>query len=91
MMAATLRVQVIQAWPRRAEAVTVELPAGATIGDAVAASGLGLDGISGYAIHGERATSASLLRDGDRVELLRPLQADPKEARRRRAAAARPG
>jgi putative ubiquitin-RnfH superfamily antitoxin RatB of RatAB toxin-antitoxin module len=90
MMAAALRVQVIQAWPRRAEAVMVELPAGATIGDAVAASGLRLDGISGYAIHGERAALASLLRDGDRVELLRPLQADPKEARRRRAAAAKP-
>ncbi|GAB3318769.1 RnfH family protein [Luteimonas notoginsengisoli] len=89
-MAAALRVQVIQAWPRRAEAVMVELPAGATIGDAVAASGLRLDGISGYAIHGERAALASLLRDGDRVELLRPLQADPKEARRRRAAAAKP-
>jgi uncharacterized protein len=89
-MMATLRMQVIRAWPRRAEAVMVELPAGATINDAVAASGLGFEGVSGYAIHGERATLASLLRDGDRVELLRPLQADPKEARRRRAAAAKP-
>lgn len=89
-MAATLRVQVIQGWPRRAEAVMLELPAGATVGDAVAASGLPLDAISGYAIHGERAIAARPLRDGDRVELLRPLQVDPKEARRRRAAA-RPG
>jgi putative ubiquitin-RnfH superfamily antitoxin RatB of RatAB toxin-antitoxin module len=31
------------------------------------------------------ATDA-VLRDGDRLELLRPLQADPKDARRRRAA-----
>src|SRR5690606_29525726 len=86
MTPAMLRVQVIQAWPRRAEAVMLELPAGATIADAIAASGLGLGEISGYAVHGERVTGTVLLRDGDRVELLRPLQADPKEARRRRAA-----
>jgi putative ubiquitin-RnfH superfamily antitoxin RatB of RatAB toxin-antitoxin module len=30
-----------------------------------------------------------VLREGDRVDLLRPLTADPKEARRRRARAAR--
>ena len=89
-MASTLRVQVILAWPRRAQSVMLELPTGATVGDAVAASGLELEGISGYAIHGERANAAHPLRDGDRVELLRPLQVDPKEARRRRAAA-RPG
>jgi putative ubiquitin-RnfH superfamily antitoxin RatB of RatAB toxin-antitoxin module len=91
MMPATLHVQVIHAWPRRAEAVMLEVPAGATVADAVAASGLGIEGIDGYAIHGERATGATLLRDGDRVELLRPLQVDPKEARRRRAAAGKPG
>jgi putative ubiquitin-RnfH superfamily antitoxin RatB of RatAB toxin-antitoxin module len=91
MMPASLRVQVIRGWPRRAEAVMLELPAGATVGDAAAASGFGMEGISGYAIHGERATGATLLRDGDRVELLRSLQVDPKEARRRRAATARQG
>jgi putative ubiquitin-RnfH superfamily antitoxin RatB of RatAB toxin-antitoxin module len=91
MMPATLHVQVIRGWPRRAEAVTLELPAGATVEDAVVASCFGIEGISGYAVHGERATGATLLHDGDRVELLRPLQVDPKEARRRRAAAGKPG
>ncbi len=90
MMSAPLHVQVIRGWPRRAEAVTLGLPAGATVEDAIGASGFGTEGISGYAIHGERATGATPLRDGDRVELLRPLQVDPKEARRRRAAADKP-
>jgi putative ubiquitin-RnfH superfamily antitoxin RatB of RatAB toxin-antitoxin module len=37
-------------------------------------------------IHGKLATLATPLCDADRVEILRPLQADPKEARRQRAA-----
>lgn len=85
-MAAHLRVQVVCGWPRRFECVDLALPPGATVDDAIAASGLAAAGISGCAIHGERTSGATLLRDGDRVELLRPLQVDPKEARRRRAA-----
>lgn len=81
-----MRVQVVRAWPRRQEAVDLSLGDGASVADAIAASGFGLDGIVGYAVHGERATPARVLHDGDRVELLRPLQADPKDARRRRAA-----
>ncbi len=91
MMSSAIRVQVLMAWPRRFESVELTLPAGATVADATAASGLDLSGITGYAIHGERAVAESVLQDGDRVELLRPLQADPKEARRRRAAGARRG
>ena len=81
-----IRVELVRAWPRRFEAVTVELPGGATIADALAAAGLPQEGTTGMAVFGERATPATVLRDGDRVELLRPLRADPKEARRRRAA-----
>lgn len=87
--AGTIRVEVVLAWPRRHEAVMVSVPAGACVGDALARSGLPSDGIAGVAVFGERVTPATLLRDGDRVELLRPLQADPKDARRRRAAGQR--
>ena len=80
-----LRVEVVRAWPRRFERVALELPEGATLGDALAASRLPLDGIAGYALHGERAEPEAPLHDGDRVELLRPLVMDPKEARRKRA------
>jgi putative ubiquitin-RnfH superfamily antitoxin RatB of RatAB toxin-antitoxin module len=40
-------------------------------------------------VFGEPATPETRLRDGDRVEVYRPLQIDPKEARRRRARLAR--
>jgi uncharacterized protein len=82
-----MRVEVVRAWPRRHEAVAVEIPPGATVVEAVAASGLETPEVSGYAIFGERAEAATPLRDGDRVELLRPLEVDPKQARRLRAAA----
>jgi putative ubiquitin-RnfH superfamily antitoxin RatB of RatAB toxin-antitoxin module len=88
-MHAQVRVQVVCAWPRRCDAIELELEAGATVADAIAASGFDLAGISGYAIYGEHATTATVLRDGDRIELLRPLQVDPKDARRVRAAKAK--
>lgn len=81
-----MKVEVIRAWPRRHERRELELPRGATVGEAIAASGIDTGGIAGVAVFGERAEPARVLRDGDRVELLGPLLADPKEARRRRAA-----
>lgn len=80
-----MRVEVVRAWPRRHESVTVELPPRTTVSTAVAASGFDLEGIAAYAVFGERVAPDAVLHDGDRVELLRPLQADPKEARRLRA------
>lgn len=84
-----MRVEVVLALPRSSRGVRLELPEGATVGEAAAASGLPLEGIDGYAVFGQRAAADARLRDGDRVELLRPLLLDPKEARRRRAARAR--
>lgn len=81
-----MRIDVVLAWPRRAEVRTVDLPDGACVADALAAADLQASTeASGYAIFGRVATLATPLSDGDRVELLRPLQADPKEARRKRA------
>jgi hypothetical protein len=85
----SIRVEVIRAWPRRFESVTLELADGATLQEAVEASGFPLDGIVAFAVFGEREAPGYRLRDGDRVELLRPLQVDPKDARRRRASNAR--
>jgi len=80
-----MRIEVIRAWPRRHESVLLDLPDAATIADALRASGFDTAGVDAYAVFGERATINDILRDGDRVELLQPLQVDPKEARRRRA------
>lgn len=81
-----MKVEVVRAWPQRFEAVTVELPEGATLAAAVAAAGWQDDArTAAYAVFGVKAGADAPLREGDRVELLRPLQIDPKEARRRRA------
>jgi hypothetical protein len=81
-----MKIELIRAWPRRFDRMEVELPAGACLEDALAASGWLPDAtITGYAIFGQRAGPETPLHEGDRVELLRALEADPKEARRRRA------
>ena len=81
-----MKIEVVLAWPRRAESVTVDLPPGACVADAVAATGWNdLSAVDGYAVFGQRVQPETVLGEGDRVELLRPLQADPKEARRKRA------
>ena len=86
-----MRVQVAYAAPGVEALVEVEVAPGAVLMDAVRRSGLierlalAEDALS-YAIHGQRAGAGTPLRDGDRVELLRPLIADPKLVRRRRAA-----
>jgi putative ubiquitin-RnfH superfamily antitoxin RatB of RatAB toxin-antitoxin module len=71
--------------------VRVELPEGSTAAEALSRSGLpgqfpGMDVAElGYAVFGRAIGPQTILRDGDRLELLRPLIADPKQARRRRA------
>lgn len=81
-----MKVEVVRAWPRRFDAVALELDEGACVEDALRAAGLADDlETTGYAVFGVRVTVDTRLRDGDRLELLRPLQADPKESRRRRA------
>ena len=72
--------------------VEIALPDGATVADAVAAcDALGRAGVdaanAGYAIHGQTARPTTPLVDGDRVEITRPLVADPKAVRRDRAKA----
>jgi putative ubiquitin-RnfH superfamily antitoxin RatB of RatAB toxin-antitoxin module len=87
-----LRVSVACS-PRAGVAFEIEvvLPAPATALGAVRASGV-FDRCPGLAtgdpsigIWGRVVAADTLLRDGDRVELYRPLKRDPKEARRRRA------
>ena len=82
----SIRVEIVRAWPHRHELQQLVLPEGATVGDALAASGWKDADCAGVAVFGVRATPEQRLRDGDRVEVLRALQADPKDARRRRAA-----
>jgi putative ubiquitin-RnfH superfamily antitoxin RatB of RatAB toxin-antitoxin module len=86
-----LRVEVVFALPRSQDATAVELDPGATVAAAIEASGLLArhpqlrDGMHAVGIHGRVVTPAQPLADGDRVEIYRPLVADPMTARRRRA------
>jgi hypothetical protein len=81
-----LRVEVVLARPGAADAVSLSLAPGATLRDALVASGLPLDLEKlAFGIFGRRAQLDHRLADGDRVEVYRPLKVDPKEARRKRA------
>jgi putative ubiquitin-RnfH superfamily antitoxin RatB of RatAB toxin-antitoxin module len=79
---ARLRIEVVRARPERQETVVLELEQGATVRMALQAAGMPLDQPVG--IYSRRVDLDSLVADGDRVEIYRPLRLDPKEARRRR-------
>lgn len=91
-MANTIHVEVIYPLPHRQERAHLELPEGSTLQQAVEASGL----LAKYpdidlaknklGIYAKLAKADTVLRDKDRVEIYRPLIADPKEVRKARAA-----
>jgi uncharacterized protein len=85
-----VKVTVVWATLQVQESVALDLPAGASVADAVAGSGLidrhSLDPAKiSLAIFGRRARADAPLSEGDRVELTRPLAIDPKAARVERA------
>lgn len=87
-----MKVTVVWASSSIQDLVEIELPAGATVGQAVDQSGLtlqyGLDPARlGFAVYGRRSSREALLAEGDRIELTRPLEVDPKAARIARARA----
>ena len=85
-----MKVTVVYAAPGIEAIELVDLPAGATVDDAIVRSNLlvrlAIPAGFFYAIHGQRARAETPLADGDRVEVLRPLVADAKSVRRARAA-----
>ncbi|HJY75128.1 MAG TPA: RnfH family protein [Burkholderiales bacterium] len=89
MRRAKVTVEVVFAAPERQLVRRVELPAGSTVEDAVSASGLGEAGAARLGIYGKVVSAGTAVHDGDRVEIYRPLRADPKDLRRLRAAKSR--
>jgi putative ubiquitin-RnfH superfamily antitoxin RatB of RatAB toxin-antitoxin module len=87
-----IRVEVTYALPEKQEVVPLTLSAGSTLKQAVEASGLAekypaIDVATGkFGIYSKLARPDTVLRDRDRVEIYRPLIADPKEVRKQRAA-----
>ena len=83
--------------PREVRVVTLSVPEGSTVRDALRLSGFlgtGADAVSGLSedalasglwtvgVWGRKERPGHVLRDRDRVEVVRGLQVDPKEARR---------
>jgi len=88
-----MRVEVIYALAQKQERVLLDLPPASTVQDALQASGLlqCLPQIEfgRFGVWGRPVSAETRLRDRDRVEIYRPLIADPKEVRRERAAKTR--
>jgi len=86
-----LRIEVAHAWPGGIFLRELQLEAGATVATALATCGLErvrpeLDlERAAVGIHGRKVKRDQVLRNGDRVEVYRPLRIDPMQARRLRA------
>ena len=87
----SISVEVIYALPQTQTLLTVKLPQGGTVAEAIRLSGI-LDkhaeidmDKNKLGIFGKLSKADTVLRDKDRVEIYRPLLADPKEIRRQRA------
>lgn len=88
---ATISVELVYALPEKQVLRSIEVTEGATVADVILKGNLvkdfpGLDlddtqaGIWGHPVGREH-----VVKDGDRVELYRPLEMDPREARRLKA------
>ena len=92
-MADSLSVEVVLATPQRQVLLSVDVEEGASVAEVIDCSGIEshfpdltiADLAAG--IWGKPVSRDSRVRDGDRVELYRPLEVDPREARRQRARA----
>lgn len=86
-----LDAEVVYATAEGEDCVRVSLAPGATLLDAVLASGIAarhpeLEGATlRVGVHGTARTTTTRVAAGDRVEIYRPLKVDPNEARRKRA------
>jgi putative ubiquitin-RnfH superfamily antitoxin RatB of RatAB toxin-antitoxin module len=90
---AGLRVEVVYALAHAQTILRLTLAPGATVKDAVERSGVLRQLPPGvrhsYGIFGRRVAADHPVADGDRIEIYRPLAADPRVARRARASPAR--
>ncbi len=79
-----MRVEIVRSPAERLiERRTLDLPEEATVEQALRACGWAVSG-AGVGLWGRRCGLQQALREGDRIELYRPLRIDPMEARRAR-------
>jgi uncharacterized protein len=88
-----IRVEVVYALPLAQDTCSIEVPEGTTVREAILLSRHARCdlGTHALAIYGRPAELDTVLQEGDRIEILRPLRVDPKEARKRRQSHRRGG
>ena len=86
-----MRVEVVFALAERQELLVVEVPDGSTVGEAIENSRLARQfpeiemGDLQAGVWGRPVERDHIVREGDRVELYRSLEMDPRDARRLKA------
>ena len=91
-----MTVEVAYAQPDEQRIIALQVPIGCTVLTAIEQSGLlsiypEIDlAHSKVGIFGKLKKTTTVLHPGDRIEIYRPLIADPKEARKKRAAQGKP-
>ena len=89
-MSDKINIEVVYALPHEQILSKLQMPQHATVAEAITLSGImekypGIDlGKNKLGIYGKLTRADVVLRDKDRVEVYRPLLADPKEVRRKR-------
>ena len=89
---ATVRVEVAYAQPDRQVIIPVDLPEGATLEQAIIQARIQEQfpeialQTAKVGVFGKLSKPSAIARAGDRIEVYRPLLADPKEVRKKRAA-----
>ena len=95
MAEASLQVEIVSAEPHRAIVKTLRVPTGSCAADALRLAAMheefaGVDMVgAAFGVFGKPIGPDHVLKEGDRIEIYRPLAADPKVARRARAQQAR--
>lgn len=90
-MTKPIKVEVLYALPQEQTLLVVEVPQGTQLAEAVKISGMlekypAIDlATNKVGIFGKLSKLDTVLRDRDRIEIYRPLIADPKEIRKKRA------
>lgn len=90
---AKIRIEVAYATPDKQTLLSLEVPSGCTVAEAISLSGIREEfpdmeqDPKMVGIFSRKVALDYELREGDRVEIYRPLVADPKEMRKQRAKA----
>jgi putative ubiquitin-RnfH superfamily antitoxin RatB of RatAB toxin-antitoxin module len=86
-----MEIEVVLATPARQVLLKIEVPAGCTVAEAIELSGIRSEfpnieiNPKALGVFSRKVAPEHILHAGDRVEIYRPLIADPKEMRKQRA------